>query len=248
MSVLDEHQSDLERAQTLINILIDRATGGISADHEYDDLRRYFVMKPEIRTHLPNWFSAQRSLNQFWNFIQPKYPSYAERRSFLYQEFEPVLKRLEFSTTTPPHTDIADGLDALNSEKVKDSWARVVQRTANDPEGAITASRHLLETVMKHILDACNVPYDDNKIELYKLVQKELGLAPEQHQEDIFKKILGGCAGVVNGLGTLRNKLGDAHGTGVLKVRPSIRHAQLACNLAGSMSLFLVDTYVEKRN
>ena len=35
-----------------------------------------------------------------------------------------------------------------------------------------------------------------------------------QHTEDAFKRILGGATSVVEGLGSLRNKIGDAHGQG----------------------------------
>lgn len=103
---------------------------------------------------------------------------------------------------------------------------------------------------MKHILDELFVTYDHDSIELsdlYKKVAKELGLAPEQHQEQIFKQILGGCSGIVNGLGSLRNKLGDAHGKGAARVRPGERHARLAVNLAGSMALFLVETHPKSK-
>ena len=79
--------------------------------------------------------------------------------------------------------------------------------------------------------------------ELYKLTAKELNLAPEKHGEKLFKQILGGCSGIVNGLGSLRNKLGDAHGKGRKPVKPQARHAELAVNLAGAMALFLVSTY-----
>ncbi|WP_334364405.1 abortive infection family protein [Bradyrhizobium sp. AZCC 1578] len=49
---------------------------------------------------------------------------------------------------------------------------------------------------------------------------------------------------VVEGLGSLRNKIGDAHGQGGKPVRPSARHAaQLAVNLAGAMATFL-DTWI----
>ncbi len=47
-----------------------------------------------------------------------------------------------------------------------------------------------------------------------------LNLAPEQHHEDLFKRILGGCQTVVTGLGTLRNKMSDAHGRAPGKGRP----------------------------
>ena len=90
--------------------------------------------------------------------------------------------------------------------------------------------------------------YDEFKIELselYKATAKELNLAPEQHTEQVFRQILGGCSAIINGLGTLRNRLGDAHGKGPLPIKPSPRHAELAVNLAGTMALFLVQTYEE---
>ena len=89
--------------------------------------------------------------------------------------------------------------------------------------------------------------YDTTKIEmheLYKLTASALTLSPSQHTEEVFKQILGGCSAVVNGLGILRNRLGDAHGKNVNSVVPSQHHAELAVNLAGSMSLFLISSLV----
>ena len=74
------------------------------------------------------------------------------------------------------------------------------------------------------------------------MASKELNMAPEQHSEQIFKQILGGCSAIVNGLGSLRNKHGDAHGKSHISVKPSVRHAELAVNLSGSMALFLIET------
>nr|WP_284508423.1 abortive infection family protein [Caballeronia sp. INML5] len=66
--------------------------------------------------------------------------------------------------------------------------------------------------------------------------------APDDHTEGIFKRILGGCQSVVQGLGSMRNKLGDAHSLGPVRARPSPRHAELAANLSGAMATFLVST------
>ena len=49
--------------------------------------------------------------------------------------------------------------------------------------------------------------------------------------------------GINNGLGTLRNKHGDAHRAGSRSIKPKPRHAELAVNLAGTMAIFLVQTY-----
>ena len=99
-------------------------------------------------------------------------------------------------------------------------------------------------------MDEKGIEYDDSKVDLpqlYHIVSKELNLSPSQHTEEVFKQILGGCSAIVNGLGTLRNRLGDAHGQGKNPVRPAPRHAELAVNLAGSVALFLVETW-ENRN
>lgn len=120
---------------------------------------------------------------------------------------------------------------------------------SDDPEGAITAARTLLESVCKHILDSASISYDekDDLPKLYGLTAEQLNVSPSQHTEQIFKQILGGCKSVVEGLGALRNKLSDAHGKGKMAVKPSARHAELAVNLAGSMATFIVSTW-ESRN
>ena len=92
----------------------------------------------------------------------------------------------------------------------------------------------------KFILDKNGASYDEHTElpKLYKAAAEKLNLAPSQHTEQIFKQILGGCQSVVEGLGALRNKLGDAHGGGQSRVKPSKRHAELAVNLAGNNGKF----------
>ncbi|MGI8632006.1 MAG: abortive infection family protein [Solirubrobacterales bacterium] len=55
----------------------------------------------------------------------------------------------------------------------------------------------------------------------------DLQLAPGTYSEEAFKQILGGCNSVVVGLGRLRNKVGDTHGSGRRAYRPSDRHAPI---------------------
>ena len=246
MAILDELRTDYERADALVNLLIDRATGASPEEADFLGLRRYFIDHPDLSPFLPSWFASKRSLNQFWGHIKNRYSTYAERRQYLWSEFEPLLARVEVGTTSPAEDSILEGLKLFDADEVSRSWRRIVQRARSDPEGALTASRNLLETVLKHILDERAVSYnhDDCDLpELYRLVSKELELAPEHHQEPIFKQILGGCSGIVSGLGSLRNKLGDAHGKGANRARPAARHARLALNLAGSMALFLIETH-----
>jgi Abortive infection C-terminus len=125
------------------------------------------------------------------------------------------------------------------------------QTPPSDPDGAITAARTLLETVCKSILETKGIgaySEGDDLPKLYFKTAEYLNLAPSQHTEETFKAILGSCQNVVNSLGTLRNKIGDAHGQGRRPIRPSKRHAALAVNLAGAMATFLVQTYADKKS
>jgi hypothetical protein len=91
-----------------------------------------------------------------------------------------------------------------------------------------------LETVCKHVLDDSGTPYpgDADLPKLWSLAAAVVNLAPAQHQEKVFKEILGNCQSVVNSLGAIRNRGGDAHGQGRNPVTPKLRHAELAVNLA----------------
>lgn len=213
---LSDFENDYERAEYLQSILIGHATGGNSSDEHYKTLRRYFLDNPTTKPLVPNWVRRKRNLDHFWQFIKHKFGTYAERRDFIWTEFSPLLEYLEQGDKTPHKASIEESLDTLSSEYVSFIWQKAMRRIKDDPEGAITISRTLIEAVLKHILEEIDVDYPDNPDlhELYKLVAEELNLTPEQHEEKVFKQILGSCSGLVSGLGSLRNSLGDAHGKG----------------------------------
>ena len=106
-----------------------------------------------------------------------------------------------------------------------------------------------MEVVTKRILDEHSLGYrdDDDLPKLYAKAASALNLAPSQHSEEPIKRILGGVMTLVNGIGTLRNRLSDSHGReGALRVRPSQRQANLAVNAAGAVASFLVETHRER--
>ncbi|WP_435609829.1 abortive infection family protein [Pseudomonas knackmussii] len=250
---MDDLRTDLERAVALQNVLVAVATGERSTEHEadYKALRSYLIDAREYEAVLPSFVRSSRTLHQFWAFIKSKSPQYEGRRVFIWQSFEPLLDQIEGKGRRPLDDEASAVLKQFNEDGVHAAWAKALDRRATDPEGAITAARTLLETVCKHILDGAGIPYDANKIELhelYKLTANELNIAPSQHTEEVFKQILGGCSAIVSGLGTLRNRLGDAHGKGARPIRPASRHAELAVNLAGAMATFLVATWESRIN
>ena len=235
----------LDRVQRLESVVIARATHNTASDSEYVRLRGVLLNDPIVGKHLPRWIRTFRDLSQFWSFIKRKFDNYAERREFIWSEFEPAVAAAE-TGAAPADELVADGLTGLDSELVRRQWTSALDRRASDPEGAITIARTLLESVCKHILDDAEKAYPDSVDlpKLYKQTAETLSIAPTQHTEDAFKQILGGCASVVNGLATLRNRLSDSHGRGSrVAAKPSARHAELAVNLAGAMATFLVATW-----
>ncbi|MBY3245156.1 abortive infection family protein [Rhizobium laguerreae] len=162
---------------------------------------------------------------------------------------EELAKAVQRATQSQPADSlVSEALMSFDEAGVHAVWQRAVARRETDPEGAITLARTLLETVCKHIIDRSSATYNetDELPRLYRIAAGCLNLAPDQHTEDIFKRILGGCQTIVEGLGAVRNKLSDAHGRGPKPLRASGRHAALAVNLAGAMALFLVETARER--
>lgn len=242
----------LVTASSLKNVLVGRATGDRSAtDVEYQELRQQLIDHPSVKAKLPECVLTCRTLFEFWGFIgRPRFDSYQERREYLRDVFDPLLTMLEASATSPGDETATEILTKLDWNEVQAAWRKALERKATDPEGAITAARALLETVCKHVLDEAGVTYDPKADlpELYKVTSKTLKMSPSQHTQDIFKQILGGCHSVVQGLGALRSKVGDAHGQGKRPVKPAPRHAELAVNLAGAMAMFIAQTWDKVRN
>jgi hypothetical protein len=161
------------------------------------------------------------------------------------EAFAPLILKLESQVSTPLASTVQLSLQKLDADHITQLWERALARKSADPDGAITAARTLIESVCKGILDDLGASYDaeGDLPKLYKSTAEQLNLSPSQHTEKVFKQILGGCQSVVEGLGALRNKLGDAHGQGIRAVKPAHRHAELAVNLAGAVALFLVETW-----
>ncbi len=241
--------SKIEQAELMMNVLVDCATGGGSNDVAYRLLRDEFIADTQIRSLLPRFVRTNLNLSSFWSFIKMEAPTYAERRTIIYEGFAPLIEHLEGPASVPIDDVASSAFMSLDTDGVVSVWAKALDRRESDPEGAITLARTLLETVIKHVLDESNESYDDTEDlpKLYRRVARTLNLGPDQHSEDPLRAILGGMMTAVNGLGTLRNRLSDSHGRGRRRpVKPSSRHASLAVNAAGAMAMFLVETLADR--
>ncbi|MFN0263954.1 abortive infection family protein [Tepidamorphus sp. 3E244] len=150
---------------------------------------------------------------------------------------------------SPSDDAISEALADFDTDTVHSRWTQALDRRDTDPAGAITLARTLLEDVCKWIIIEAGETYEekDDLPVLYRKLAKILNLAPDGHTEPVFKQILGSCQSVVESLGSLRNKISDAHSPGPKKVKPAARHAQLAVNLSGTMATFLVSTWAARK-
>lgn len=243
-----EHINTLNEFQ-LVEYLQDgvvaRATGSDFDNQLYKTARTKLLSNKTLEKLLPDWIKTKRTIDQFWTFIKGRFSTYQDRREYLWGEFAPVLNYLETKSTSPIEESIV-----FDEAHIHSQWQKALERKQLEPEGAITSARTLIESTLKHILDEQEIKYNDGAElpDLYKSVAKSLNLAPEKHQELIFKQILGGASGIVSGLGALRNKLGDAHGKSKKSVKPSERHSELAVNLAGAVAIFLLKTFKETKS
>lgn len=246
----DAIPDDLEgRAKLLESALIKACHGqsGPADDDAYTALRRLMMRDPVLKPLLPDFVRTCRDLTHFWPYIKGVSPQWGPRRQHVQDALTPLFDHAERGGALADDV-ISEALQRFDPEGVRAAWDKALSRRYSDPEGAITAARTLLETVCKHVLDERKTLYAQNADlpALYKATAETLHLAPSQHTEDAFRRILGGATSVVEGLGSLRNKIGDAHGQGKRPVRPSARHAQLAVNMAGAAATFIVETYEDR--
>ena len=95
----DATQDYLLKVGNLKGLLNDRARNGSPSEREYANLRAELIAIPQIRDALPVSVQRHRTIEEFWQFIKPKYKTWSERTEFLQREFDPILSLLECGTT-----------------------------------------------------------------------------------------------------------------------------------------------------
>lgn len=118
-----------------------------------------------------------------------------------------------------------------------------------DPADALTAASSMIEATCKYILHDMHqaFPTVQDMQSLSKVVLPLLKLSPEQAANDDFRALFRGTISIVQSIGSLRTRLGDAHGAAPLRGAPLERHARLAVSIAGALCLFLLETYGEMK-
>jgi len=235
--------------ERLKNGLVAHATGGRMDDAEYQRLRSLVMGSAVLKGRVPAFIRDCRMPHEFWGFIQPKFPSYQERREFLAGEFNPILSDLEsrrLSSVARVRVEAAVSTsDPASHEFIHEQLEKCDAKLgAGDFDGAITNARSLVEAVLREMERRLSVepPHTDGDLaKQYKRVAKLMNLDPNKKGLDAaFVEILRGLVSIVNGLATLRNTASDAHAR---TYRPEQHHARLAVNTAKTVVDFLFETY-----
>lgn len=116
-------ETDFDKVSYLANLLTARATGLAADSNEFEILRRELLSNSDLAQILPQWLRQHRNLDTFWGFIKQKFETYAERRTYISEQFTPALDLLEFGQTALPsqssqNTTSAPQAIARNKRKV----------------------------------------------------------------------------------------------------------------------------------
>lgn len=122
-------------------------------------------------------------------------------------------------------------------------WDRAIERSRHDPMGSITAANSFLESVLKWIVEQNGQTAPENRKRLFELAVLQVsGDTPMGQHSAIF----GHFDTIMREIGALRSKIGDAHGSTSATRAPSASQAMLSINLAGTLALYLLDSFDEK--
>lgn len=139
---------------------------------------------------------------------------------------------------------LVDELAASDNRAVlRDNWDRAIQRSKHDPMGAITAANSFLESVLKWIVEQGGEPAPENRKKLFELVVQRVS---DGSRDGRHTAILGHFDTIMREIGSLRSKIGDAHGSASTARTPSPGEAMLSINLAGTLALYLLDSFEQQ--
>jgi hypothetical protein len=174
-----DRETAREAVETLQNLLISRATGGGGNDREYRDLREWITGDPELRDLVPRFVRTSRDLSQFWAYIQKQRSGYRERREYLWQAFDPLLRYLETGAPPAQPSRLGEAISASGSLAPK---VRAFLSYSSTDKQAAAAVKKALSTLGIE----CFLAHDDIKVsEPWKeRILEELGVC------DVFIPLL----------------------------------------------------------
>lgn len=117
-------------------------------------------------------------------------------------------------------------------------------RVHSNPSAAITASRTMLEALLKTIITERGEPPDTSGDlgKLFKQAQKCVRFDSVKQKAEHM--VFSGMASVINGIATISNEAGDRHGTVGGKSIEDPYFANLTLNAAGTIGLAFIEMHL----
>jgi hypothetical protein len=134
-------------------------------------------------------------------------------------------------------------------DTIQREWDRAKLSVVSDSADALTAASSMIEATYKFILHDMrhSLPSNQEMRGLSKTVHPLLHISPDQEADEDFRALFQGTISIAQSVGSLRTKIGDAHGASPTRGQPLARHARLAVNVAGAVCIFLLETYQEMK-
>jgi hypothetical protein len=138
-------------------------------------------------------------------------------------------------------------VNELDFEACRREFDRARTSLAEDPASAITAASSTLESIAKTMLMRLDepIPADQSMAPLIRALLNRLSLLPDGQDDEDVRRLLGGLANVAYAVGSLRTKMGSAHGRGDGHVEPDQPLAELCVNAASTAGVYLLKRFSE---
>jgi predicted nucleotide-binding protein len=147
-------ETDFDKVSYLVNLLTARATGMAADTREFEMLRHELLSNSSVSSLLPQWLRQHRNLDSFWGFIKPKFDNYAERRTYLSEQFTLALDTLEFGQSHQPTPPVNPSQNAPTKPAITRNKRKVFIVHGRDNEAKQEASRFIeklgLEAIILH--------------------------------------------------------------------------------------------------
>ncbi|RRD71951.1 MULTISPECIES: abortive infection family protein [unclassified Desulfovibrio] len=129
-------------------------------------------------------------------------------------------------------------------------FARAMENISIDPPASLTAACAIIESACKLYIEekGLALPKECSIKPLWVIVANDLGFDAGKVEDNDLRKILTGLSSIVDGIGALRTHAGSAHGRGGMRYKIQPRHARLAVHAAHTLTVFLFESWENKRS
>lgn len=152
--------------------------------------------------------------------------------------------------SSAPSRALGELIKGRDIPSIDAEFTRALANVNSEPREAVSAACNILESIFKTYIadEKLEMPQKQDLQSVWKVVRSDLGFDPGTLQDDDLKKILSGVLSVVDGIGAFRTHASSAHGEGRKMYNLKPRHARLAIHSAHTISLFVLETWDERKN